>query len=159
MAKETNATPQTAAPPLQLDFSVRPVTPKDNFLGFAKVTINKAVVLDGLRILQSEKGIYAGMPSVPDGRKEGTYRDIAYPITPEARAQINQELGAAYTTKIEQEQARMVAILANQKNPPQTKPPSIKQQLAVGKKRAAEQNGQSPSQRGKGQTTPAHDAI
>ena len=144
---------------LKLDFSVRPVTPKDNFLGFAKVTINDSVVIDGLRILQSEKGIYAGMPSVPDSRKEGTYRDIAYPITPEARAQINQGLGVAYVAQVQKEQARMAAIVENQKNPPQTKPPSIKQQLADGKKRAAEQNGKSTPQHGKGQTTPAHDAI
>jgi len=135
---------------LKLDFSVRPVTPKDNFLGFAKVTINDSIVIDGLRILQSEKGIYAGMPSMPDSRKEGAYRDIAYPITPEARAQINQGLGVAYVAQVQKEQARMAAIVENQKNPPQTKPPSIKQQLAAGKKRAAENNAQSPPQQQQG---------
>jgi len=157
MAKEKSVVPQTAAP-LQLDFSVRPVTPKDNFLGFAKVTINGAFVIDGLRILQSEKGIYAGMPSVPDSRKEGTYRDIAYPITPEARAQINQGLGHAYVAQVEKEQAKLVAIMTAQKNPPPQKTPSIKQQLADGKRRVAEQNGKAPHQQPQGKTTVGADA-
>ena len=157
MEQEKNTTPQAEAPPLKLDFSVRPVTPKDNFLGFAKVTINGAFVVDGLRILQGENGIYAGMPSVPDSRKEGTYRNIAFPITPEARAQINQGLGVAYAAQVQKEQARMVAIVANQKNPPQKQ--SIPKQLEEGKKWAEKHNAQSPPQQGKGKTTPTHDAI
>jgi len=155
MAKEKSVAPQAAAP-LQLDFSVRPVTPKDNFLGFAKVTINGAFVVDGLRILQGEKGIYAGMPSVPDSRKEGAYRNIAFPITPEARAQINQGLGVAYAAQVQKEQTRMTAIVENQKAG--AKKQSIPQQLEEGKKWAAGQNGKC-AQHGKGPTTPAHDAI
>jgi len=137
---KTTAAPETA--PLKLDFSaVRVVTPRDNFLGFANVVINDAIKIDGLRIMQGEKGIYAGMPSVPDPQREGEYKDIAYPITPEARAALDQGLGEAYMARLEQEQNRLVAARAKQKQGyqrPEQK--GIKEQIEAGKKQAARDN-------------------
>ena len=113
--------------PLKLDFSVRTVTPKENFLGFAKLTINEAFVVDGLRILQSESGIYAGMPSVPDPKRPGEYKNTAFPITPEARVALNAGLEQAYLAQIEKEQGRLVAIMANNKE--RMSKPSLMQTL------------------------------
>ena len=40
MSNETNTTAQTAAAPMKLDVYVRPISPIDNLIGFANVTIN-----------------------------------------------------------------------------------------------------------------------
>ena len=139
MATErTTATPGAVpeVAPLKLDFSIRAVTPKDNFLGMARVTVADALVIDGLRILQGKNGIYAGMPSVPDSRRPGMYRDVVRPMSPEVYAQINKDLGAAYTAQVEKDQSRLLAIMANQKEGGQRdgQKKGIKEQIAEGKK-------------------------
>jgi len=140
MSTEKTAVPSEAAP-LKLDFSIRTVTPTGNFLGVARVTVADAFVIDGLRILQGRDGIFAGMPSVPDSRKPGTYRDVVRPTSPEVYAQINKGLGAAYVAQVEKDQDRLIAIMANQKEGGQK---GIKKQIEAGKKQAAKNNATRP---------------
>ena len=125
--------------PLKLDFSVRTVTPTNNFLGFAKLTINEAFVIDNLRILQSENGIYAGMPSVPDPKRPGKYNTTAFPITPDVRLALNAGLEQAYFAQIEKDQNRLVAIMANSKERMQK--PSLMQTLKENDQKSKERFG------------------
>jgi len=152
MSNDKTPAPPEMAPAtdqLKLDFSaVRVVTPRDNFLGFANVVINDAIKIDGLRIMQGEKGIYAGMPSVPDPQKEGEYRDIAYPITTEARAALDKGLGEAYMARLELEQSRLVAATAKlQQGYQKPEPKPMKQQIADAKRQAARGNAARAAQR------------
>lgn len=50
----------------------------------ASVTFSDSFVVHGLRVVESEKGLFVAMPQRREA--EGTYRDMAHPITPEARA-------------------------------------------------------------------------
>ena len=68
---------------------------------------NDCFVVENFKILQGEKGIYAGMPSQPD--RNGGYRDVAKPITKEFRSQLNEAVVEAYTTELDHLQARLAA--------------------------------------------------
>ena len=69
MSDEKNTTQQETEPaamPLKLDISTRPIEPKGNLVGFASVKFNDAFVVEDFKILQSDKGLFVGMPSKPD---------------------------------------------------------------------------------------------
>ena len=86
---------------------------------------NDCFVVENLKIVQGSKGLFVGMPSQPDGK--GSYRDMAYPVTKEFRAQLNSAVLEAYEAKLEQ--------MAERGN---TGRASISEQLKAGKE-AAEQ--------------------
>jgi len=131
---------QEAAPvlPIKLDVTARPIEPKGNLVGFASLKINDSFVIDDFKILQSDKGIFVGMPSKPDRNSKTGYRDTARPITKEFRAELTEVVTSAYHAEVEKLQARAAAI-------PTTKKPSIQKQLADGGKQAAKDNASRPS--------------
>lgn len=52
----------------------------------ASVTIDNAIRINGIKVIDGEKGYFVAMPSRPD--KNGEYHDTVYPVTPEARKQL-----------------------------------------------------------------------
>ena len=66
MTEQDNKSPVQEAPPMKLDVSVRAIEPKGNLLGFANVKFNDCFVVEDFKILQTDKGLYVGMPSKPD---------------------------------------------------------------------------------------------
>jgi stage V sporulation protein G len=91
MSKEQDAATQTA----KLDIRVYPIAePKNNTLAFASVTINDMIAVHGIRVMDSEKGRFASMPSQKDTK--GEYREVCHPITGDFRKQLNAEVLAAY---------------------------------------------------------------
>ena len=101
----TNTTASNAAPekndamPLKLDVRVRPITPKENLVGFAAITINDCFVVEGLKVCASEKGLYVNMPSQQDCK----------PITADFRKQLNEAVAEGYGAAIEKMQATLEA--------------------------------------------------
>lgn len=84
MSNEKTTVPQEteqAALPLKLDVTARLIEPKGNLVGFASLKLNDCFVIDDFKILQSDKGIFVGMPSKPDKTSKSGYRDTARPIT------------------------------------------------------------------------------
>lgn len=130
--------PEQAALPLKLDISVRPIDPIKNLIGFANVKINDCFVVEDFKILQSEKGLFVGMPSKPDRNSKTGYRDTAKPITKEFRAELTEAVISAYHAEVEKLQTRAAAVAAPEKE-------SIPKQLAEGKKRAAKENAARPA--------------
>ena len=51
--------------------------------GFADVTLDECLVLTGIKIVESSKGLFIGMPS--NVGKDGQYYDLYYPCTKEFR--------------------------------------------------------------------------
>lgn len=98
MDKETGGTPAAAPAPLKLDVSVRVIDPNKNLLAFASVKINDCFVVEGVKIIEGQKGLFVGMPSQPDSK--GNYRDIAKPITKEFREQLNTAVLDAYKAEL-----------------------------------------------------------
>lgn len=121
---------------LKLDVTARPIDPIKNLVGFATVKLNDCFVVEDFKILQSDKGLYVGMPSKPDKSSRTGYRDTVKPITKEFREELHGAILEAYQQEIEKLQARIAA--ARQAPPPEKA--SIKGQLEAGTKKAAKEN-------------------
>ena len=63
-------------------------------LGFAKVTFCDAFCVDGIKIIDGSKGLFIGMPS--NKAKDGSYRDIVFPINSETRKMLTDKILAEY---------------------------------------------------------------
>jgi stage V sporulation protein G len=98
---------EESAAPLKLDVRVTPISPKDNLIGFANITIADSLVVEGLKVCSGEKGIYVNMPSLQG--KDGQWRDIVKPITSQFRAQVTEAVSEAYGVAIEKMQATVEA--------------------------------------------------
>ena len=131
-------TEQAAALPLKLDVTARPIEPMGNLVGFASIKFNDAFVVEDFKILQSDKGLFVGMPSKPDKGSKTGYRDTAKPITKEFRAELTGAVVSAYHAEVERLQARAAAIATPEKE-------SISKQLEKGAKQAAKDNAARPA--------------
>ena len=133
---------------LKLDVTARPIDPIKNLVGFATVKLNDCFVVEDFKILQSDKGLYVGMPSKPDKTNKTGYRDTARPITKEFRAELTEAVTAAYHAELEKLQTRAAAIASPEKQ-------SIPKQLAEGAKQAAQENAArpAPAKAGKAKST------
>lgn len=71
-----------------LDIRVYPIAePKGNTLAFASIAIDDLAAIRGVRVVDSEKGLFVTMPQSQD--KTGLYHDIAFPIDGDLRKEIN----------------------------------------------------------------------
>lgn len=125
------------AEPLRLDVSVRPITPKNNLLAFASVKIADCFVVDSIKIVAGEKGLYVNMPSAQDSK--GKFHDVAYPVTADFRQQLQNAILDSYAAAVEKVQG----IGAAQRE--FTEKPSIKDQLKEGAKASAERTAAAPN--------------
>ena len=74
---------------------VFPLYKKDSTLkAFASITIEDAVCITGIRIVEGKLGLFVSMPQSKDN--EGEYHDVAFPITKEAREEIQDAVLDAY---------------------------------------------------------------
>ncbi|MBQ4584213.1 MAG: SpoVG family protein [Bacilli bacterium] len=62
--------------------------------GFASVTIDDAVAINDIRILEGDNGLHIGMPR----RKlaTGEFKDVAHPVNQEARTQLETAILEKY---------------------------------------------------------------
>lgn len=71
-----------------LDIRVYPIDePKGNTLAFASVAIDDLAAIRGIRVVDSEKGLFVSMPQSQDNA--GLYHDIAFPLNGDLRKEIN----------------------------------------------------------------------
>ena len=79
----------------------------------ASVNIGGAFAVHGIRVLQSEKGLFVAMPSSSyvDGNGRQQYSSICHPVTAEARTALTVAVLKAYEQALEsrQEAARALA--------------------------------------------------
>ena len=77
--------------PVKLDVRAYPIAePKSNTVAFASVTINDMIAINGIRVVDGAKGLFAAMPQAKDNN--GEFRDIAFPVTKELRQQLNKAI-------------------------------------------------------------------
>ena len=94
MQEQTGGAPAATQEPMKLDVSVRLIDPVKNLIGFASVKFNDCFVVENFKILQGEKGIYAGMPSQPD--RNGGYRDVQNPSRRSSAVSLTKRLWNLY---------------------------------------------------------------
>jgi stage V sporulation protein G len=68
--------------------------PKGNTLAFANVGIEDLVAINGIRVVNSEKGMFVAMPQSKD--KNDVFHDIAFPINSDLRKELNKAVLNAY---------------------------------------------------------------
>ncbi len=134
MTEQEMTSPAPEAPPMKLDVSVRAIEPKGNLMGFANVKFNDCFVVEDFKILQTDKGLFVGMPSKPDKSSRTGYRDTAKPITADFRKQLHGAILEAYSAEI----SRLQTVTQAQERP------SIKEQLEAGAKQAAQEKAARP---------------
>lgn len=65
----------------------------------ASVTFAESFVVHGVRVIEGEKGLFVAMPRQRDS--EGNFRDVAHPVTAEARALVASKVLEEYQRAIE----------------------------------------------------------
>ena len=76
------------------DVRIRKMTKEGTMKAVASITIDNDFAVHDIKIIEGENGLFIAMPS----RKtpEGEYRDIAHPISKEARQVMQQAIFEAY---------------------------------------------------------------
>lgn len=79
---------------MEIKAKVYKINDKDWLKGMASITIDNSFVVKGIKIIESRNGLFVAMPNRK--RINGEYADICFPITAEARQQINDEIFKVY---------------------------------------------------------------
>ena len=138
MSEEKSTGAQAAA--LKLDVSVRMIEPIKNLVAFASVRLNDCFVVEDFKILNSDKGLFVGMPSKPDKSSQSGYRETVKPVTADFRKELHGAILDAYALAVEKQQTRANAT----QEAPAPEKQSIKEQLENGAKQAAKENAARP---------------
>ena len=89
----------------KLDVRAYPIKePKGKTVAFASVTINDMIGINGIQIVDGKNGLFAQMPQTKD--TNGSYRDIAFPVTRELRLQLNSAVIDAYHAEIDKQSVK-----------------------------------------------------
>ena len=70
----------------------------DKLRAFASITLDNALVIRGLKIIEGSSGMFVAMPSRQ--RKDGSYQDVAHPINRETREWLESLVISAYKEEI-----------------------------------------------------------
>lgn len=98
---------------LKLDVTVRPISPQNNLVAFATITINDSFAVENIRVCTGDKGMYVNMPSMKDS--QGKWHDVFKPITAEARNQLISAILEGYNAAIDKMRETLSATKAAEK--------------------------------------------
>ena len=80
------------------EIRIRPVKSGGKTRAIASITFGDSFVVKELRVVEGPSGLFVSMPSRKTGN--GGYRDIAHPITSEAREEIQGVILAEFEKQI-----------------------------------------------------------
>ncbi len=76
------------------DIRVRKMTGDGRLRAYATITFDHCFVVHNVKIIEGHGGLFVAMPN--RRTKNGDFRDVAHPITPEFRELIEKQVMAAY---------------------------------------------------------------
>jgi len=82
------------------DVRVRKVTKEGKMKAVVSITLDDEFVVHDIKVIDGEKGLFIAMPSKKSA--EGEYRDIAHPISSEAREKLQRTILEAYEAAAEE---------------------------------------------------------
>lgn len=91
-------------PKLDVSVKVYPTKESGSLLAFASVNLGGCFAVNGIRIMDSEKGVFVAMPSRKD--KDGKYHDVCCPTTKEMRQAMNAVILGEYQRAVEKPSVR-----------------------------------------------------
>ena len=80
---------------------VRVLTKESNVKAFCDIIIGGSFVVKGLRVVKGKKGLFVGLPR--EKGKEDKYYDIFYPVSKEAREELETAVIEAYNAEVAKE--------------------------------------------------------
>lgn len=105
MKHQKEATMENQNNTLEINVKVYPMKEdKGNLLAFASATIGGCFAVNGIRVMDSEKGKFVAMPSSKGG--DGKYHDICCPTTAEMRKALNAAVLGEYEKAVEKPSLR-----------------------------------------------------
>ncbi len=96
------------------DVRIRKINQEGKMKAIVSVTLNDAFVVHDVKVVEGQSGLFVAMPSkrMPDGE----FKDIAHPISQEARRIIQESVLSAYE-EAEQAQAAAAEAYSEEENP------------------------------------------
>ena len=82
------------------DIRVRKITKEGKMKAVVSVTFDEIFVVDDIKVIEGEKGLFIAMPSRRSG--DGEYRDIAHPINSEMRDKLQKEILEKYEEAVKE---------------------------------------------------------
>lgn len=78
-----------------------------NIRAFASATIGGAFAVHGIKVVDSDKGLFVSMPynSFKDSDGNKKYSDVCHAITSEAHKELNDKVIAAYEQTLEEQES------------------------------------------------------
>ena len=91
-AKELNIT--SGKDKVSVSVAIYPCNFNEKIESIGKIYIDKCFVIDGVRVIESEKGSFVAMPTKTTEGKDGKteYSEVCYPVTKEFREQLYGEI-------------------------------------------------------------------
>lgn len=94
-----------ALPPIRVKIQKLFDNENSKLRAIASVTIGGAFAAHGIRVMDSDKGLFVSMPSSSyKSQGEIKYQDIFHPITAEARQHLNESVLTAYDLAVAEQQ-------------------------------------------------------
>ncbi|MCE1229167.1 MAG: SpoVG family protein [Firmicutes bacterium] len=78
------------------DVRIAKIDGDDKLRAFASIVIEDGFLVGDLRVLEGEEGYFVTMPS--KRKRDGSYKDIAFPLNNEVREHIERKVLLAYET-------------------------------------------------------------
>ncbi len=76
------------------DIRIRKITQEGRLRAVVTITIDEAIAVHDIRLVQGDERMFVAMPSRRDD--EGRYRDIVHPIHADVRSDIENQIINAY---------------------------------------------------------------
>ncbi len=107
--------PERAALPMEMEVKIHSLGTSGNILANASVTLNGCFAVRGIKVVNSESGVFISMPRYKG--RDG-YRDICFPCTKEFHQQFQQKVLDAYQQELSQLPQRQQEAPWEQEGPP-----------------------------------------
>lgn len=89
---------------MEINVKVYPLQDKGNLLAFASATLGGCFAVNGIRVMDGEKGKFVSMPSSKGS--DGKYHDVCCPTTAEMRKALNAAVLGEYEKAVEKPSLR-----------------------------------------------------
>ncbi|HZU54215.1 MAG TPA: septation regulator SpoVG [Holophagaceae bacterium] len=76
------------------DIRITPIANDDKLRAYAAIVLDACFIVGDLRVVEGEDGYFVAMPS--RRKRDGSYKDIAYPLNNEARESLERRVLEAY---------------------------------------------------------------
>ncbi len=79
---------------------IRKLSPEGRMKAIVSITLNERFVIHDVRVIEGNNGLFVAMPS--RRTPSGAFKDIAHPIDPETREEIQESVLEVYLNQLDE---------------------------------------------------------